>query len=79
MLVTWLLPHETDAVSAHSVYTIQPCIMSHHFMHSHIHRLHVCLAVTCYLHFWQNDHDLLCAAGGGTDTEIRAQSVDHGE
>ena len=21
----------------------------------------MCLAVTCYLHFWQNDQDLLCA------------------
>ena len=30
------------------------------------------LAVTCHLHFWQNDQDLLRAAavtGGGTDTE----------
>ena len=21
----------------------------------------MCLAVTCHLHFWQNDQDLLCA------------------
>ena len=24
-------------------------------------RVCVCLAVSCYLHFWQNDQDLLCA------------------
>ena len=23
--------------------------------------MHVCLAVICHLHFWQNDRDLLCA------------------
>ena len=34
----------------------------------------VCLAVTCHLHFWPNDQDLLhvtAVAWGGTDTEIR--------
>ena len=31
------------------------------FMQSHIHKKHACLAVTCQLHFWQNDWDLLCA------------------
>ena len=37
----------------------------HQFTVSHIHlklpvcRVHVCLAVTCHLHFWQNDQDLL--------------------
>ena len=34
-----------------------PC----HFMQSHIHKVHACLAVTCHLHFWQNDRDLLHA------------------
>ena len=34
-----------------------PC----HVMQSHIHEVHACLAVTCPLHFWQNDGDLLCA------------------
>ena len=28
--LTWLVPHETAAVSVHSVYTIQPCSMSLH-------------------------------------------------
>ena len=38
-----------------------------------IHKVHASLAVTCHLHFWQNDWDLLRATavtrGGGTDTE----------
>ena len=28
--LVWLVPHETAAVSARSVYTIQPCTMSFH-------------------------------------------------
>ena len=28
--LTWLVPHETAAISARSVYTIQPCTMSLH-------------------------------------------------
>ena len=30
-------------------------------MQSHIHKVHACIAVTCHLHFWQNDRDLLHA------------------
>ena len=30
-------------------------------MQSHIRKVHACLAVTCHLHFWQNDRGLLCA------------------
>ena len=33
----------------------------YHFMQSHIRKVHVCLAVTCHLHFWQNDWGLLRA------------------
>jgi len=45
---------------ASSVDTIQPCIrLQCHFIQSHI--VYVCLAVTCHLHFWQNDWDLLRA------------------
>ena len=53
------MPRETAAVSAPSVYTINhaPC----HFMQSHIRKVHACLAVTCHLHFWQNDRGLLRA------------------
>ena len=43
--------------------TIQPCTsLQCHFIQSHIGRVYVCLAVTCHLHFWQNDRDLLHAA-----------------
>ena len=38
-------------------YNHAPC----HFMQSHICKVYSCLAVTCHLHFWQNDRDLLCA------------------
>ena len=31
LVVTWLVPGETAVVSAHSVYTMQPRTMSHHF------------------------------------------------
>ena len=33
----------------------------YHFMQSHKRKVHACLAVTCHLHFWQNDRDLLRA------------------
>ena len=56
--LTWLVPHETAAISAHSVYTIQAL---YHFMQSRICKVHAYLAVTCHLHFWQNDWGLLRA------------------
>ena len=47
---------------ARSVYTIQPCTrLQSYFIYSHIGRVPACLAVTCHLHFWQNDQDLLRA------------------
>ena len=52
--------HETAAVSAQVLctpYSHAPC----HFMQSHIRKVYACLAVTCHLHFWQNDRDLLRA------------------
>ena len=54
-VLAWLVPHETAAVSACSVYTIQP------FMQSHVRKVHACLTVTCHLHFWQNDRGPLRA------------------
>jgi len=46
-------------LGASPVYTIQPCSMSLHAKpHS---KVYACLAVTCQLHFWQNDRDLLRA------------------
>ena len=38
-------------------YNHAPC----HFMQSHIRKVYECLAVTCHLHFWQNDRGLLHA------------------
>ena len=58
--LAWLMPHETAAVSAQVLCTScnhAPC----HFMQSHIRKVYACLAVTCHLHFWQNDRDLLRA------------------
>ena len=55
-----LVPHETAAVSAQVLctpYNHAPC----NFMPSHIHKVYACLAVTCHLHFWQNDRDDLRA------------------
>ena len=47
---------------ASSVYTIQPCTrLQCHLIQSHIGSVYACLAVTCHLHFWQNDRDLLRA------------------
>ena len=55
-----LVPRETVAVSAQVLctpYNHAPC----HFMQSHIRKMYACLPVTCHLHFWQNDRDLLGA------------------
>ena len=58
--LAWLVPHETAAISAQVLstpYNHVPC----HFMQCHIRKVYACLAVTCHLHFWQNDWDLLRA------------------
>ena len=58
---------QRESISARSVYTIQPCTTSlhaklpRHFVQSHIRKAYVCLAVTCHVHFWQNDRGLLRA------------------
>ena len=55
-----LVPQENAAVSAQVLctpYNHASC----HFMQSHIRKVYGCLAVTCQLHFWQNDRDLLRA------------------
>ena len=49
--------------SARSVYITEPCTsLQCHFIWSHMRWVHVCLAVTCHLHFRQNDQDLSQAA-----------------
>ena len=35
-----------------------------HFTQSHRRKVHACLAITCYLHFWQNDRGLIRATAG---------------
>ena len=74
--LAWLVLHETAAISAQVLctpYNHAP----YHFMQSHICKVYACLAVTCHLHLWQNDRDLLRATAvtlGGTDTEIRVST-----
>ena len=63
LLVTWLVPRETAAVSALSLYAMQPCTLTSHLMQNRVRRVHAGLAVNCHLHFWQNDRDLLRATG----------------
>ena len=56
--LAWLVPHETAAALAQVLCILDnhaPC----HFMQSHIRMVYACLAVTCHLHFWQNDRALL--------------------
>ena len=58
--LAWLVPHAAAAVSAQVLCTPDnhaPC----HFVQSHILKVHAYLAVTCYLHFRQNDRGLLRA------------------
>ena len=72
------MPHKTAAISAHVLCT--PCNHTpvySHFVRCHICRVPVCLAVTCHLHFWQNDKDLSRANAvtrGGADMEIRVST-----
>ena len=65
-------------LGACSVDTIQPgTSLQCRFIQSHRWRVHVCLAVACHLHFWQNDWDLLHATAvtwGEMDTEIRVST-----
>ena len=75
-VVTWLVPHETAAVSAHvlcSSYNHAPVHRQCHFIRSHIRRVHVSLAVTCHQHLWQNDWDLACAAIARRDKQHSPQ------
>ena len=61
-------------------YIHAPC----HFMQRHTHKVNAYLAVTCHLHFWQNDRFLVVVVcvfyvllrqhGGGADTELRVST-----
>ena len=62
LVVTWLVPHETAAVSACSLLFVHHTIM-HHVTSCKISRVHVCLAVTCHLHFlaqWPGSFTCCC-------------------
>ena len=62
LVVTWL-KHMKLLLSQHKFwvhYTLCTSLRCY-FIWNHNCRMHVCLAVTCQLHFWQNDWDLLCA------------------
>ena len=77
LIVTWLVSRETAAISASSVYTIQPCTMSRHFMHSYIRKMNACLVVTCHPHFWQNDRDLLRATAVTRGWDVHRNKSQH--
>ena len=48
--------HRSDVLMALLIWMLHS-----HFIRSHIGWVHVCLAVTCHLHVWQNEQDLLRA------------------
>ena len=54
-----------------------------HSMENHKRKVHACLTVTCHLHFWQNDRDLLRATavtrGWNEYRNESAQKVDLGK
>ena len=62
LVVTWLAPRK-PAQCRLGAFCVHHTTMSRHFMQCHICRVppHACLAVTCHLHFWQTDRDLLRA------------------
>ena len=54
LVVIWLVPHETVAVSAHHIQHIT----TYHFtvsLYLKSCRAHMSLAITCHLHLWWND------------------------
>ena len=74
LVVTWLVPRTTSAISAHSVYTIQPCTIPHHFMQSQIRTQGACL-FSCNLPFvllaeWLGSFTCYCS----TQTRVSRES-----
>ena len=75
LVVTRLVPCETAAVSAHVLcipYNHAPVFSVTSFEVTYV--VWLCLAVTCHLHFWQNERDILHVIRGRTDTEIRVST-----
>ena len=54
LVVTWRVPRESAAISAHVLCTPYNRAPVHSFIRSHILTVHMCLAVTCLLLFWYN-------------------------
>ena len=82
-VLAWLVPHETAAISAQVLCTPYNHAPSH-FKQNHICKVYACLAITCHLHFWQNDQDLLRAivvtqGWNGYQNKESAQKVNPGE
>ena len=67
------MPHETAAISVQVLctpYNHVPC----HFMQSHICKVYACSAVTCHLHFFQNDRESFTCYCGNTRVSTESQS-----
>ena len=76
--LAWLVPHETAAIPARSLCTYKHA--PYYFMQNHMCKVHAYLAVTCHLHFWQNDRGLLRDTRGWNGYRYKsAQKVDPGE
>ena len=61
-VVRWLVTRETAAVSAHGMFTAyNNTPVSSVTLFEATYAGCMCVAVTCHLHFWQNERDLLDA------------------
>ena len=79
LVVTRLAPRKTAAgcKTANVLCTPYSHAPVYCAVQSHTVKGHVCLAVTCRLHFWQTDRDFFRATAvtrDGTDTEIRVST-----
>ena len=83
LVVTWLVPRETAAFSAHALCTSYTPAPVYTFIRNHARGEYECLAVTWHLHFWQNDRDLLrvtaLTRGWNGYRNESTQKVDSGE
>ena len=87
VVATGLMPREAAAVSALVLcipFNHAPDYCQCHFISSHIRAVHVRLVVTCHMHFWQNDRELLRATAVTQAVERipkleTTQKVDPGE
>ena len=71
-VLAWLVPHETAAVSAQVLCTPYNHALCQ-FMQSHIRKVDAGLAVSCHLHFWQNDRDLFGVTQGWNGYQNKSQ------